>query len=502
MALIMRRRCWPWLLVVLAAGVATAQEPGWTAKAQQAKEAMSGGHFEVAAARYRELTQAFPDNPGLAMNLGLALHSASRYEEAVQQFQKALRMQPKVAGGWFLLGVDYQRLNRPADAIPALRRALELEPQNEAARLELGDALFQAAQYSEALREFRAITVTSPRNSKAWLGVGLSYSSLAGQAFQSLQRSYADSAFVQILIAQSLADQHQYRSAYQRYRRALQLDPGLIEAHRAIASIYRITEHPDWAVEEEAGIREPERSVCGDASLACLFSQKKHRDLVTAAEGKKTAEALYWSARSYQELALEAQEMLAQLPPSAELHQLLAVMYDLRELYLDAAREWREAIVFQPGNRIFRKKLAWSLSGAGEWDAVVEVVKELQKDDAANPELAFLLGDSLLKLQHPEEAAPQLEKVVVRELSNLRAQASLGTAYFLTGRFTEAILHLEPALPIDRDGKVTYQLAQAYRSTGDSRKAGELMKKYAELQKASADAKAGLNQGNEITAPR
>ena len=66
---------------------ASAQSPDWALKSHQAKEAMTAHKFDVAVSLYREMTQAFPDNPGLAMNLGLALHSASEYADAIREFE-------------------------------------------------------------------------------------------------------------------------------------------------------------------------------------------------------------------------------------------------------------------------------------------------------------------------------------------------------------------------------------------------------------------------------
>jgi tetratricopeptide (TPR) repeat protein len=486
-------------LAILSTCTAPAQTPDWGTKSREAKDAMSAGRFDLAVVRYRELIEAFPDNPGMAMNLGLALHAASKYDEAIPQFQKTLRMQPGLAAAWFLLGLDYQKLNRPKDAVPPLRRARKLDPNNENVHLELADALFQSGSFAEAADEFRSLAIARPANPKAWLGLGLSYSSLAGQDFEALERDFSHSPQVHMLVAQSRADQHQYRSAYQQYRQALSLDPGLIEAHYAIADIYRATGHPDWAAAEQTGIAPAVSGECAASSFACFFAKKEYESLLSAAAEQRTSEAYYWSARAYQALALHAQETLAQLPPSAELHQLLAVMYDLRELYPDAAQEWREALKIQPGNRNFRKKLAWSLSGAGEWEAAATAASELQNQDPENTEIAFLLGDALLNLQRPESAIPQLEKVVTREPKNLRAHASLGRALLLAQKLPQAIQHLEQALPSDRDGAITYQLAQAYRNAGEPQKAAGLMKKYGEMKKSSEEAR---TQANEITAPQ
>jgi hypothetical protein len=56
---------------------------------------------------------------------------------------------------------------------------------------------------------------------------------------------------------------------------------------------------------------------------------------------------------------------------------------------------------------------------------------------------------------------------------------------------------LEAAVPIDRDGSLHYQLALAYRQTGQSDLAAKAMEKYRELS-----AKAAIPPEPEITSPR
>jgi tetratricopeptide (TPR) repeat protein len=481
---------------------AFAQAPDWNSKSHQAKEAMLAGNYRAAIPLYKELTQAFPNNPGLAFNLALALHSGSEYEGAVQQFRRVVAMQPQQAPAWYLLGTDLQKLHRPAEAIEPLERCLKLDPANQPARLELGDALFASRRYSDAVTIFRSLTDEDSTNPKAWLGMGLSYSSLAGVAFDKLRSSFSDSAYVHMLAAQSQADQHQYRSAYQLYREALKRDPDLAEAHEAIIEIYRATGHEDWAtLEQQRRGGQAATLDCVSHRARCLFSRGRLEEVVARTGDHETAETLYWEARAYRELALLAQQKLAELPPSAELHELMAVVYDLRELYPDAAREWRAALAVQPDNENFRKKLAWSLSGSGEWTETAEIAKELLAKDPNADDLRLLLGEALLNMQQPEEALVHLKKAILLDPKDLRAQASLGQAYLVMGNFQNAIPHLSQGLSTDRDGTLLYQLAQAYRAIGQGQKATTLLARYQYLRNFSEARKAARDEHNQITPP-
>lgn len=477
------------------------QSPNWEAKSQQAKQAMTSRKFSEAVSLYRELARAFPDNPGLVMNLGLALHSAGEYPEAIRHFQTVVKIQPQMAAAWYLLGVDLQKLNRPAEAVGPLQRAVKMEPNNEAAHLELADALFQTDRSAEAAAEFHSLAVANPKNPKVWLGLGLTYAALGGQAFENLQKSFPDSAYLHMLLGKSQADQNQYRSAYHHYRKAVNLDPSLREAHPAIASIYRATGHPDWAeVEDEAARRLPQPE-CAEATLPCLFIAKRFEELLPAAKNGKMAESYYWLAKAYEELALQAHARLAALPPSAEMHQLMAAIYDMRELYPEAVQEWRSALAVQPNDRILNKRLAQSLWAAGEWKLAYETALKILAVEPDAGDLRFLAGDSLLKMQLPAEALLYLTKVIALQPRNSRAHSSLASAYVRLGRFRDAIPHLETALPLDRDGALRYQLVQAYQNAGETKKAAILLEEYKKIRSSNDERSAALKLDNEITAP-
>jgi predicted Zn-dependent protease len=173
----------------------------------------------------------------------------------------------------------------------------------------------------------------------------------------------------------------------------------------------------------------------------------------------------------------------------------------MRELYPDAAREWRTAISFQPNNRNFQSKLAHSLWSAGEWRAAAETARALLDGRSESPELRFLLGDSLLKMQLPAEAAPHLTSAIAQRPNHLPARASLATAYIRLGEPSKAIPHLEAALPTDRDGSLRYQLAQAYRSVGQAEKAARLLTEYRQIREAFDRKNAQSKAESEITPP-
>lgn len=486
-----------WLVFLLAVSTANAagQPRDWSAVSRDASSAMRSREFGRAVSLYRELTHAFPENARLAMNLALALHSAGDYPQAVRQLQSVVKLDAGLGPAWFLLGVDLQKLKRPEEAVEALKQSLTLDAGNAAARLEYGDALLQTGRFQESAAQFRSLTVADTENTRAWLGLGLSYASVALEAFDALRQLFPGSAFFHMLAGQSQMDQNQYRSAYGHFRQALQLDPALTDAHIRIAAIYRLSGHPEWAAAEEQKLGTLPGNSCDQQELPCLFSANRYDEVLARAGTGKTPESYYWQARAYTELAREAHVHLGQLPPSAEMHQLLAVMYEMRGLYPDSIQEWRNALRFQPDNAKFKRKLARALFEAGESKAALEQGRELLRANANDRELHLLVGDALLKMQLPEQAVDHLKKAVSLAPGDLSAHASLANAFLQQGHFKDAIPHLEAALPLDRGGAIRYQLAQAYRNTGQGEKAA------AQLRISAQERAAARKVEEEITPP-
>src|ERR1041384_8848 len=132
-------------------------------KSQRAKKAMLDRRFDEAVQLYSELSRSMPQNPGMRFNLGMALHSAGRYREAIECFDAVLKMQPGLTAARIFTGVAYLKLGDPARAIPPLNKAVAAEPENRIARLELADALLSTSRFDQAAGHFRKLAEIDAR---------------------------------------------------------------------------------------------------------------------------------------------------------------------------------------------------------------------------------------------------------------------------------------------------------------------------------------------------
>ncbi len=498
------------------------------AQSRRGKELMAAGRFEEAIPVYRDLVRALPNDPGPIMDLGLALHMAGLDREAVTQFQAVLKLKPTHWPARLFLGAAYLRLKEPARAVEPLRGVVRVQPDHKEARLMLGEALFSLERFEPAVQQFERLCKLDPASPKAWNGLGQSYEGLAGQNFEKLEKAAVGSAYWLVLVAEARAKADQYNRAFFFYREALAQMPTMRGVHRAIAEIYRKAGHADWAAIEEERERQTPAIDCNQPSssgadrvvsqsmarvrpereheamarkLECAFQAGQYGEVVTSSKGADSVEAIFWRTRAYNELARQAFSRLAQLPPSAEVHELLAKIHFGQKDYSGSAKEWEEALKLSPENLYYQQGLAIARSAGGDYDGAQQMMKDLIKQSPNSVELNYWLGFTLLGLEKPQDAIPFLEKAVEGDPNVLLSRRDLARAYLRVGQVEKAIPHLKAALPMDDDGSLYYQLAQAYRRTGQNEQERQMLHEFRAIQSSVKVERKKLEEQMQISPP-
>src|SRR5438034_689084 len=110
---------------------------------------------EQAAFEKREATKALaqdPNAPHLHYLLGLIARGQNRFEEAIPEFQKVLKLDPDDVGSNINVGQIFAQQKNYAEAISAFRRAIAVEPYNETALYNLGILLTRTGNKAEGQR--------------------------------------------------------------------------------------------------------------------------------------------------------------------------------------------------------------------------------------------------------------------------------------------------------------------------------------------------------------
>jgi predicted Zn-dependent protease len=487
--------------LLLAPGPVPARPADEAARSARGKELMAAGRYEEAVPVYRELARAAPQNPGLQLNLGMALHLSGQDQDALPPLEAAYEGLPDSYPAALFLGAARMALGRPADAVPPLRRALRLQPASREARSMLVDSYLAQNRPAEAEPHLVRLAREAPKDPAVWFALGKTYEALAGLSFQELSEKDPDSPFGLALLAEARLDEGRTTTAFRLYREAIARSPGQRGLHAAVAEIYRRTGHPEWAAAEEAKEQALPKANCARHVLECAYAEGRHYDVLTLSARAGTPAALYWRARASNQLAVAAFERLTALPPSVQSHEWAATVHRTSGRHAEAVEEWRQALALAPGDPALKVELAASLRAKQDLAEAQSLLEDALRRAPDFAEASYLLGDVLLARQQAEPAVAHLEKAVRLEPGMLEAHGALGRAYALVGRPADAVPHLEKALPTDADGSLRLQLARALQAAGEAGKARSALADYEAFRKARGEAEGGDEAGGGLTPP-
>lgn len=470
------------LIPLLVASCLCAQTNAQAQRAAQAKQLLASERFAEAAVIYGALAREIPNNPGLLLNYGMALHLGGQDAQAIAPLQAALKLNPAIPPALLFLAASYLRTGQPAQAISPLEKLLQLEPKHPEARPMLIDAALSSNQPSRALPHLEKLTQLEPTRAALWYELGRTYETLAADTFSALERAFPESGPMFALIAQTRSQSSQRKAAFFFYRKALAAAPKLRGLHAALAEIYRQNGNPEWAAQEEAAEAQLGKAVCTSKTPECEFLATRYTAVLALTAVRKDADSLYWRTRAYNSLAKQAFAKLNALPESAESYRLKAEAARDQGNHAVAVDLWVEALRLAPDNPAFERELAASLMASKRYADAQKLCNALLAAEPDAADLLHLQGDLYLAQQQAAEAIPFLEKALRNEPKMLPARASLARALLQSGNTAAALPHVSAALPIDSDGSLHFQLARAYQASGDTENAKQAMAKYQEIK--------------------
>ena len=451
-----------------------------------AAQAMSQGRYDAAAEIYRDLLNAVPDEPGLLMNLGMALAMGGHEGDALQPLQRAVSLNPKLIPAHMFLGSSYLALGRAKEAVGPLERVVAAQPSDIESRRMLAQAYSATGRMVDAITQLRRITELAPTVPAAWHALGHAYNALGQEAMGTFESETEQSPWRRLLLADALAADGRFTDAFALYRATLEQLPSMATIHDSIARIYEQTGHAGWAALERAQGGVP-AATCAKRQALCDFRAGRHRAALVAALAGSDLESRYWRARAATELALAAFKRLDALPDSRERREVRAALAQSQRRYPDAITELKAALKFAPGDPGLIDDLGTAYYFARQYDEAVATLTPLVEASPGDARLSTVVGDSLLQLQRIAEAIPLLKRAVEHDPSAAMARLTLGRACVQNGDFAAAIPLIEPQLAADQDGSLHVQLARAFTGLGQKERAAELLARSQELQRAAQE---------------
>lgn len=107
--------------------------------------------------------------------LGLVESGTGKYEEAANEYQKAIELEPTADDGYIGLATAYAKLNRLGDAENAYREAVNANPNSERDLDRMGIFYLQQAQYAKAADLFQQAIKIAPESYLEYSDLGAAY---------------------------------------------------------------------------------------------------------------------------------------------------------------------------------------------------------------------------------------------------------------------------------------------------------------------------------------
>jgi Flp pilus assembly protein TadD len=105
-------------------------------------------------------------------NLGIALASQGRVNEAIYHYREAIRIRPDHFEAYSNLGNLLSEQGKPDEAVSNYRKALEIRPDDATVRYNLGTLLAEQGKFNEAIDNFRQTLKSRPDDAEAYNNLG------------------------------------------------------------------------------------------------------------------------------------------------------------------------------------------------------------------------------------------------------------------------------------------------------------------------------------------
>ena len=396
--------------------------------------AMQADELAMAEQTLRRYVEENPQSATGHETLGTALAFSRRFDEATSSLERAVRIDPSRATAFTKLGEIAQSQGRREQALAYYRRAIEADPAEPRAHQQLGLSSESAGDDAAAIRHFEQALAGAPVDE---LGVRLN-----------LARLYARNGSPErgIELLAPFADDLSQRPAVHRIIGGAYAETGnFAAAVRHLAATVRFSPGDDAAFEALTGAL----ASAGDADLAIrtyreLIESGSRRPAVYAQLGGVLGSLGRWPEAIE---VLSAGHALGADTPMDAFHR--GVAYEQLGRTADAEGAYREAIALEPAFWPALNNLAVILLRRGELSDGLGLARRAADSAGENGAVLHTLGWAYYLSGRPTEAVTVLERsrAVMPEVAIVNY--TLGRAQAAAGQVEEGRRHVMRALEID-----------------------------------------------------
>ncbi len=424
----------------------TAPSSSWSEELL-AESYSSSSEWSFAVIRFQNALASSPTRPGLHVGLGEVFLRVGRLDQAAQEFEHELQLDPHSLRAIVRLGRSEANPRRLGWRAGRLGAGGSIDEPRAELILGIGETVVEQlpGSLSERLQAF-APQLRIRQDAAAHLALSFlavqSGNSMAGDAEPSYPlatKSAAPSPDTCVLTkVREALDQGQFSSVSLCLLRLLN---SRSSSQLRIELAHALFELGDY-----------------DSSLKAL----------SGLSDQHSPPAFYWRARCLEKLATAAYFRLYQADPNSyRVHQLTGDLEAANGNDGKAMDEYRAAVAMKPSVPNLHYSLGHLLWKDLKTD---EARAEFEAELAINPRHAGALhdlGNTYLLEHQPERALVYLTRALAADPGDPDIHRDLGTGYADLRDYEKAENEFRAAIPGDRDGSVHYKLARVYQARGD-----------------------------------
>jgi tetratricopeptide (TPR) repeat protein len=197
------------------------------------------GRIDEAINEYQIALKLDPDYFSAHNNLGLAYFNQGRIDEAINEYQIVLKLDPEYFGALNNLGNAYAVQGRLAEAIKEYQTALKINPDFDEGYYNLGFAYESQGRTDEAIKEYQTALKLNPDYVDAHNNLGNIYAAQgriaeAIEEYQAALKIHPDNADVHYNLGITYEEQGEIAEAIKEYQIALKIKPDFAQARQSL----------------------------------------------------------------------------------------------------------------------------------------------------------------------------------------------------------------------------------------------------------------------------
>lgn len=124
---------------------------------------------------FKTQVRANPKDINAILNLGWTYYEEGKYEKALSQYEKALKIDKENAGAMYNIGLVYKDMKKYGEAEKELQVLLKKAPLHELGNYTLAQVYRESGQYDKAIAQYNKTLKITPDQSNIITELGMTY---------------------------------------------------------------------------------------------------------------------------------------------------------------------------------------------------------------------------------------------------------------------------------------------------------------------------------------